>query len=110
MDSQMTPEARKLLLHLLEHQRKMQKEILISYKRLCQKAGVPFNRATIGHYLFEVADWCDKNGLPPINALVVQKASGKPGFNYTNAPGGKRSWTQAVGESLTSKKFPSKIR
>ena len=109
MDDTLKPQVQKLLRELLKHQARMRKEVLINYKSLCERAGVPFNRATIGHFLYDVADWCERKGLPPINALVVQKASGNPGFNYSNAPGGRRSWAETVGECLTSKKYPKKV-
>lgn len=108
MDPTLSRESEMLLRELLKHQQKMRKEILIPYKILCEKAGVPFNRATIGDQLREVAEWCEKRGLPVINALVVQKSSGEPGPNYVNAPGGKRPWNHEVGECLTHKRYPSK--
>ena len=109
MDPTLSREAELLLRELLRHQQKMRKEILIPYKTLCEKAGVTFNRATIGNQLREVAEWCEKRELPVINALVVQKSSGEPGPNYVNAPGGKRPWAPEVGECLTSKKYPKKV-
>jgi hypothetical protein len=99
----MTPEAQRLAEKLLQHQKQMRQEILLSYEDLCIKAKVPFNRKTVGGFLREVANWCEDNNLPPTNALVVGKGRGKPGVNYENAPGGKDPWPETVGICLTSK-------
>lgn len=104
----MTREAQLLAEELLRHQEQMRKDILITYKSLCTRAGVPFNRATVGGFLCEIAAWCVDNKLPPINALVVRKGQREPGYNYENAPGGDAPWPETVGKCLTSK-YPSKI-
>ncbi|HZR64340.1 MAG TPA: hypothetical protein VFA85_04280 [Terriglobales bacterium] len=104
----MTPEAQLLAKELFKHQKKLRKDLLVTYKTLCEKAHVPFNRATIGGFLGEIAMWCRERSLPPINALAINKHDGKPGYNYTNAVGcSDDTWPSDIGKCLTSR-YPSK--
>ena len=59
---------------------------LITYGELCIKAQVPGIEQGVGRYLQEVAEWCVGSGLPPINALAVNKDSRMPGDSYDAAP------------------------
>ncbi len=60
---------------------------VISYGVLCDRAGVSFLTHRVGHFLGEVADWCDENGWPPLNALAVNATTGIPGEGYDGASG-----------------------
>jgi hypothetical protein len=106
----MSREAELIANELLRHQKQIKKQALVTYKELCKRAGVPFNRNTVGHFLFEIAGWCDKKGLPPINALAVNKQTGRPGHGFAGAPGSSDArWPQDIGRCLTSK-YPSSVR
>jgi hypothetical protein len=108
--SVMSHEAKLITNELLRHQRQVKKQALVTYKELCKRAGVSFNRMTVARFLFEVAEWCSKNDLPPINALAVNKQTGRPGRGFKGAPDcSDASWPQDVGRCLTFK-YPSKVR
>jgi hypothetical protein len=61
---------------------------ITSYGDLCERAGLgrAFARAARS-FLFEVAQWCEEHGWPPLNALVVNAQRGYPGDGYSEAPG-----------------------
>lgn len=93
----MTAEARALAQVLLDHHRTVcwpkrgtQADIdscLIVYTPLCERAGMPHLTRSVGQFLREVAQWCEANGWPPINALAVNRDSRMPGDGYDGAPG-----------------------
>jgi hypothetical protein len=92
----MTPEARALARALLDHRKRLRStsgeqtsldSALITYGELCARAGLPHIKAVIGKFLREVAQWCDRNGWPPLNSLAVNHETRKPGSGYENAPG-----------------------
>ena len=60
---------------------------LITYRTLCDKADVPFLTRTVGHFLQQVAEWCQTNGWLPINSLAVNHETRMPGDGYGGAPG-----------------------
>ena len=93
----MSPEAQKLAQALLDHHRKVCRSrvaeltspdsCVITYSDLCERAGLAHLKATVGKYLREIAEWCQANGWPPLNALAVNHDTGRPGHGYDNAPG-----------------------
>ena len=52
----------------------------ITYQLLGKTIGFPAR--ALARPLGHLAHYCQKNGLPPITVLVVQKNSGKPGPGY----------------------------
>ena len=58
----------------------------ISYGDLIDIAAVPIDPRNAGGYLWDIAYYCDQNGLPPLHALVVNKESGIPGDGFLTAP------------------------
>jgi hypothetical protein len=93
----MTPEARALAQGLLDHHRQLCQtgtrqepdfdSCLIPYGGLCDKAGVPHLKPTVGSLLREIAHWCHENGWPPLNSLAVNHETRRPGHGYDGAPG-----------------------
>lgn len=93
----MTPEARALAQALLDHHRLICRprrgaqpsvdSCVITYALVCERAGVPHLTRSVGQFLREVAQWCDENGWPPINALAVNRDTRMPGEGYDGAPG-----------------------
>ena len=92
----MSPVARAICQALLDHHRlvcppdgggKAPDSCLISYGDLCHRAGVSAVVRKVGHFLQEVAEWCDRSGYPPLNSLAVNQDSRMPGDNYDVAPG-----------------------
>ena len=78
----------------------------IRYGTLCAMAGVPFLSRSSGGYLHEIAVWCEKEGWPPINALVVNE-SGLTGEGYSLAPGGGYpKWSEQVRDAIAFKGYP----
>jgi len=83
--------------------------MLVGYEDLCRRAGVPFNRGKVGRYLCEIAEWCKKEGFPPINALAVVKKTKRPGRGYSKAPGCDKTWPETLGKCLVFSKYPGKV-
>jgi hypothetical protein len=99
--------------------------LLARHKQLCLEFSAPVNEAAIkasrisygdlcklaragtavgaGAFLVEVHERCEKQGFPPLNSLVVNKKTGKPGENY---PGGLRNWPKHVRECIAFKNYP----
>lgn len=116
-----SPEARALGQKLLEHHMMMchttnvaatdlvdsqVTRLSIRYGTLCERAGLPFLTRSSGGYLHEIAVWCEKEGWPPINALVVNE-SGLPGEGYDRAPGGGYAkWPEQVRNAIAFKGYP----
>lgn len=46
----------------------------IRYGTLCERAGIWELRRISGGFLHEIAVWCEQQGWPPINALVVNES------------------------------------
>jgi hypothetical protein len=105
----MKPVASAICDQLLQHQRNIReaiagdqlscsnRECLISYGELCQRAGYPQVTESVGAHLQQIADWCRENGWPPLNALAVNASTGMPGDGY-NIPlncDSSRWWEQA---------------
>jgi hypothetical protein len=107
----MTAEACALAQVLLDHHRtacspgKDINSCLIFYGSLCDRAHVPHLVRSVGHFLCEVAEWCEENGWPPINALAVNRGSRMPGEGYDGAPG--CSLTQWPDEARATVDFES---
>jgi hypothetical protein len=93
----MSPVARAICQALLDHHRLVCRSeggsagsidsCLITYGDLCNRAGVPAVVRRVGHFLQEVAEWCDRSSYPPLNSLAVNQDSRMPGDNYDVAPG-----------------------
>src|SRR6266481_3944881 len=77
----------------------------ITYGALCEEAnaGAPVGA---GKFLCEIHNICEKNGLPPLNALAVNAKNRHPGDKY---PGGLQCWKQHVIECLAAKSFPLEL-
>jgi hypothetical protein len=93
----MSPEARALTKVLLDHHREVIRRLgkpptdidsaLIPYGVLCDRAGLSYLSRGVGPFLREIAEWCQNNDWPPINALAVNHKSRMPGEGYDKAPG-----------------------
>lgn len=67
-----------------------------SYKALCDKLGLHHRAAQ--WFLGEIQSWCRKHGLPPLQALVVNAKTGRPGSGYSATPCGGRAYECALRE------------
>src|SRR3954469_21919580 len=95
--NEMSPVARAICQALLDHHRQVCRpgggdagsidSCVIAYGELCHRAGVPAVVRKVGHFLQEVAEWCDRGAYPPLNSLAVNQDSRMPGDNYDVAPG-----------------------
>lgn len=99
--------ARSLLTALLPHQRSVKgraiNEAVIAYKDIYRRARVGFNRRWAGQQLFEIDEWCRANHWPPLNALVVNGKSRRPGATY---PSGR--WEREV-QAVLSFDYPDEV-
>lgn len=60
---------------------------VITYGQLAARMGV--HPRVCGFFLGIIQDYCIKNSLPPLQSLVVNKKSGKPGGGYIASPRNK---------------------
>lgn len=54
---------------------------VLTYPIISKMIGVP--QQGLAPHLGHLMHYCDREGLPPITVLVVQKDSGKPGVGFT---------------------------
>ena len=52
-----------------------------------QERAYPYLTHGVGHFLGQVAEWCQGNGLPPLNSLAVNAETKMPGDGYYTAAG-----------------------
>lgn len=64
---------------------------LIGYEQLANEIGFPGLKRHLGLYLLMLGEWCEDNGLPKLNALVVREGAETPGDGY---PGGIEQWNK----------------
>jgi hypothetical protein len=116
---EMTAEAEALAQVLLNHQRSIRRPpedrpkdprpFTLQYKWLCERAGVPHLTPFVGRYLQQIAEWCVKNGWPPINSLAVNK-TGVPGGGYDGAPlCDLLHWPQQASDSIVFAHYPRTV-
>lgn len=74
---------------------------LIGYQDLAESIGFPGLKRHLGLYLLILGDWCEDNGLPKLNALVVRENAETPGEGY---PGGLEQWYKDLLEICNGRK------
>lgn len=52
---------------------------LIPYGKLCDDVGLSYLTRGVGTFLGELAQWCQDNGLPPLNSLAINAEELKAG-------------------------------
>ena len=83
------------------------RECTIGYKRLCTDAGVPALYRRCGEFFLEMAQWCERRGLAPLNALAINEQEGQPGGNYDYAPGCDMShWDRDAALAVAERRYP----
>jgi len=114
----MTAEARALARALLDYRGRVSAAgqspdpefCIITYGDLCERAGLPHLKPTVGKYLREIAEWCHDNGWPPLNALAVNHETRRPGRGYDGAPGCRRErWEEDVIACINFADYPDVI-
>lgn len=116
----MTAEARALAQVLLDHHRLVCAprrgtkpaidSCVIAYGRLCERAGVPHLTHSVGPFLWEVAEWCEENGWPPLNALAVNRETRMPGEGYDGAPGCTLfAWPEEARAAIEFGGYPAEV-
>ncbi len=82
---------------------------LAPYKKLCERAGIGGAERIVGPYLGELAEWCKRNDLPPLNSLAVNAQTRIPGVGYDGAPNcSYETWVEDVGRCLATQ-YPPQI-
>ena len=85
------------------------KQLCLRYGTLCERIGAPFLTRSSGGFLHDIAEWCDGEKWPPLNALVVN-AAGIPGEGYDRAPGGGfAEWPKQVRAAIVFKGYPDQL-
>jgi hypothetical protein len=121
----MTPEANALARILLRHHQQncqglaptpmtvtdgMIGRCVVPYGQLCDRAGMGFLTPSVGMFLNEIAEWCDKNGWPPLNALAVNRETGMPGEGYDEASGcALLEWPEQVRKCIVFGGYPDDV-
>ena len=83
---------------------------LIAYGELCRSAGCPGLEHSIAPFLAEIAEWCDANSWPPINALAVNATSRRPGDGYDAAAGcSLTAWHDEVIACIVFTGYPASV-
>jgi len=59
-------------------------------------------------FLYEIAQWCDEHGWPPLNALVINEERGYPGDGYSKAPG-CHEWVDDVKHVVAFPDYPAHV-
>jgi hypothetical protein len=77
----------------------------ITYGELCKRADPTCAPIGAGGFLYDIYERCKALGFPPLNSLVVNKKTGKPGGNY---PNGLSAWPKDVKECIAFK-YPSQV-
>ena len=117
----MSPEARALAQALLDHHKSIRRTLggstasigscLISYGDLCERAGISHVKTTVGQFLREIAQWCQENNWPPLNALAVNHDTRRPGHGYDNAPGcSLRNWPNEAAACIEFENYPDLVQ
>ena len=115
----MSPEAEALAQALLDQHKDVCRQpgapssvdsCLVTYGELCSRARVPYLTHKVGHFLQQVAHWCEENGWPPINALAVNQETRMPGGGYDGAPGcNLLEWPTEVKACIEFRGYPGKV-
>lgn len=83
------------------------KSCCIAYGDLCDKAGCPEVKRSIGTFLKEISQWCADRNLPPLNALAVNAATGIPSYNYNKGVEcSLDDWEEQAIACITCTNFP----
>ncbi|HET6348516.1 MAG TPA: hypothetical protein VFH88_05470 [Candidatus Krumholzibacteria bacterium] len=103
---------------LLNHQRSILRtekrppfsECLLTYRAVCEGAGLPVFIESVNRCLWEIAEFCADNQWPPLNSLVVNSKTLEPGKDYDKAPGcSLKSWTDEAQACLDFAHYPDLI-
>jgi hypothetical protein len=114
----LSPEATALCQVLLNHQRAILsaanrprfQDCLITYRELCDAAGLPLLTESINGCLWEIAEFCAENGWPPLNAIVVNARTHEPGRSYDKAPGcSLKDWLDEAQRCLEFPHYPDLV-
>lgn len=115
----LSEEAAALCQVLLDHQRAIVGakkrppfgECLISYRDLCDRAGVPFLLWSINGCLWEIAEFCASNDWPPLNSIVVNSKTREPGSGYDRAPGcSLKGWRDEAQRCIDFPHYPDLVK
>jgi hypothetical protein len=115
----LSPEAAAFCQVLLDHQhaivgaakRPPLSECLMTYRDLCDRAGLPMLTDVVNGCLWEIAEFCAQNDWPPLNAIVVYASTHEPGKNYDRAPGcSLKDWHDEVQRCLDFPHYPDLVK
>jgi hypothetical protein len=82
---------------------------LMPYGKLCNDVGLSHLTRVVGVFLGELAEWCQDNGLPPLNSLAINAEEMKPGPGYDGAAGcSEINWWNEV-KACVAAKYPARI-
>jgi len=114
----LSPEAAAICQVLLKHQRAMValrrrppfQDCLLTYRDLCDEAGLPFLFEAVNGCLWEIAEFCAQNDWPPLNAMVVNSRTGEPHKSYDRAPGcSLKGWRDEAQRALAFLHYPDLV-
>lgn len=71
----------------------------ITYGELCEKIDLPreyYRPAAASYFLGIIQEYCQRQGLPPLQAVAVNKATGFPGKGYDATSRNGKGYEQAL--------------
>jgi len=82
----------------------------ITYGELCIRAGLEDLTRAAGQFLGEIAELCQREGWPTLNALVVNQDTRMPGEGYERAAGcSLLTWPDAAGRCIVFDGYPERV-
>lgn len=87
-------------------QRACARKLPLSYGELCRKIGLHHRAAR--WFLGVIQTYCEDHGLPPLQALAVNKKTRVPGSGYVASGRSKEQHRKAVEDVWEYKKWASK--
>ncbi|HKW13007.1 MAG TPA: hypothetical protein VJS69_00835 [Candidatus Krumholzibacteria bacterium] len=115
----LSPEAAAICQALLDHQRALARaknklpfqDCLITYRDLCDEAGLPMLTEVVNGCLWEIAEFCAENEWPPLNSLVVNARSHEPHRSYDRCPGcSLKNWRDEAQRCLDFLYYPDLVK
>lgn len=112
----MKPQSIALCNALLEHHRlacptgrEPFRSCTIGYREICETAGVSQIHRHPGPFLFEIAQWCERNGWAPLNALAIDEKLGRPSEEYDLSPRCHLSnWCAEAASAVAERRYPKR--
>ncbi len=97
-----------LVAHVMSTRKLRREERLLTYGELAERMGEDRRAGVgLGRELGIIGRYCIDNGLPALNCIVVNQATGTPGFNVLTRR--NKSWQDEAWETLRTDWFKFRV-